>query len=143
MSEAKPTSPGRTSKSLSPQQLQLEVRQYIDVLTEGVLSLAPPSSSVAVRHGPCLLTEKRILDSKPKARGKFSAPPTWSTITTNNWVQSTTSFPVSQQEPLLPTVKRRKLAWLGHASRHDSLSKTILQGTLESGVAVVGRGNFS
>ena len=36
-------------------------------------------------------------------------------------------------EPLLATVKRWKLAWFGHVPRHDSLSKTILQGTLEGG----------
>ena len=29
--------------------------------------------------------------------------------------------------------KRRKLAWFEHVTRHDSLSKTILQGTLEGG----------
>ncbi|GFR70754.1 retrovirus-related Pol polyprotein LINE-1 [Elysia marginata] len=38
---------------------------------------------------------------------------------------------VGPQEPLLATVKRRKLAWFGHVTRHDSLSKTILQGTVE------------
>ena len=37
------------------------------------------------------------------------------------------------QEPLLPTVNRRKLAWFGHVTRHDSLLETILQGTLEDG----------
>lgn len=35
------------------------------------------------------------------------------------------------QEPLLATVKRRKLTWFGHAIRHDSLSNTIIQGTIE------------
>ncbi|GFS10039.1 hypothetical protein ElyMa_006636700, partial [Elysia marginata] len=38
---------------------------------------------------------------------------------------------VGPQEPLLATVKRRKLAWFGHVTRHDSLSKTNLQGTVE------------
>ena len=38
---------------------------------------------------------------------------------------------VGPQEPLLATVKRRKLLWFGHVNRHDSLSKTILQGTVE------------
>jgi hypothetical protein len=28
-------------------------------------------------------------------------------------------------------VKRRKLAWFGHVNRHNSLSKTILQGTVQ------------
>ena len=37
------------------------------------------------------------------------------------------------QEPLLATVKRRKLAWFGHLTRHNCLAKTILQGTLEGG----------
>ena len=36
-----------------------------------------------------------------------------------------------RQEPLLSTVKRRKLSWFGHTVRHDSLCKTVLQGTVE------------
>ena len=35
------------------------------------------------------------------------------------------------QEPLLVTVKRRKLSWFGHHTRHDSLSRTVLHGTVE------------
>ena len=38
-----------------------------------------------------------------------------------------------QKEALPATVKRRKLAWFGHITRHDSLSKTILRATLEGG----------
>ena len=38
-------------------------------------------------------------------------------------------FRVGPQEPLLATVKRRKLAWLGNVTSNDSLSKTIHQGT--------------
>ena len=34
------------------------------------------------------------------------------------------------QEPLLTTVKSRKLQWFEHIRRHDSLTKTILQGTV-------------
>jgi hypothetical protein len=37
-----------------------------------------------------------------------------------------------KQEQLLSVIKRRKLAWYGHVNRHDSLSKTILQGTVNS-----------
>ena len=48
-------------------------------------------------------------------------------------VRSEINFLVSPQEPPLATVKRRKLAWFGHVTRNDSLSKTILQGTLEDG----------
>ena len=35
------------------------------------------------------------------------------------------------QEPLLATAKRRKLAWFGHVTHHDTFCRTILQGTLE------------
>ena len=31
------------------------------------------------------------------------------------------------------SVKRQKFAWFGHVTRHESFSKTILQGTLEGG----------
>ena len=34
------------------------------------------------------------------------------------------------QEPLLTTVKRRKLAWFGHHTRHSSLTKIVMQGTV-------------
>ena len=47
---------------------------------------------------------------------------------------------VGPQEPLFAIVRRRKLAWFGYVTPHDSLSKTILLGTLE-GDAVVGRGH--
>ena len=40
---------------------------------------------------------------------------------------------VGSQELLLAPVQRRKLAWFGHFTRHDSLSKTVLQRTLENG----------
>ena len=34
-------------------------------------------------------------------------------------------------EPLLKTIKRRKLKWFGHVSRYDNLCKTIMQGSVE------------
>ena len=52
---------------------------------------------------------------------------------TNDCVQSKIDFLVSPREPLLATVKRRTLAWLGHVTHRDSFSKTIAQGTLEDG----------
>ena len=52
---------------------------------------------------------------------------------TNDWVRSSTKSLVGPQEPLLAPVKRRKLEWFGHIIRYNSLSKTILQGTLEGG----------
>ncbi|GFS24369.1 endonuclease-reverse transcriptase [Elysia marginata] len=50
---------------------------------------------------------------------------------TNESVRELVVAYVDPQEPLLATVKRRKLAWFGHVTRHDSLSKTILQGAVE------------
>ena len=38
-----------------------------------------------------------------------------------------------KQERLLQVVKRKKLQWYDHITRHDSLTKTILQGTAEGG----------
>ena len=52
---------------------------------------------------------------------------------TSIWVWSKINFLVGPEECLLAIVKRRKLAWFGHVTRHDSLSKTILQDTLEDG----------
>ena len=52
---------------------------------------------------------------------------------TKNWVGSKINFLVGPEELLLATVKRQKFAWFRHVTRHDSLSKTTLQGTLEGG----------
>ena len=48
-----------------------------------------------------------------------------------NEVWDSVALRVGIQEPLLTTVKRRKMAWYGHTVRHNTLSKTILQGTVE------------
>ena len=50
---------------------------------------------------------------------------------TNGCVKRMFNFLLGPQEPLLATVKRWKLTWFGHIMSHDSLSKTILQSTLE------------
>ena len=52
---------------------------------------------------------------------------------TNEFVRRLTYVLVGHQEPLLAVVKRRKLEWFGHVTRHNTLSKTILQGTVEGG----------
>jgi hypothetical protein len=52
---------------------------------------------------------------------------------TNEYVRSKVASLVGPQEPLLATVKRRKLTWYGHVARHDGLCKTIVQGTVEGG----------
>ena len=52
---------------------------------------------------------------------------------TNDWVQSKINFRVGFHEPLLANVECWKLVWYGHVTRHNSLFKTTLQGTLEGG----------
>ena len=68
-------------------------------------------------------------------------------LTTWCGARSTTLWAcVGLLEPLLATVKRWKLRWLGHVTHHDNLSKVILQGTMGvggggGGDAAIGRGN--
>ena len=50
---------------------------------------------------------------------------------TNEFVIGEVTRLAGKQEPLLATVKRRKMIWFGHVNRHNTLSKTILQGTVE------------
>ena len=57
----------------------------------------------------------------------------WRDHKTNDFVISQITSLAGPQEPLLATVKKRKLSWFGHVTRHNSLPKTILQGTLEGG----------
>ena len=57
----------------------------------------------------------------------------WKDRKTNEFVQRGIKVRAGQQENLIMIVKRRKLAWFGHISRHNSLAKTVLQGTLEGG----------
>ena len=45
---------------------------------------------------------------------------------TNDGVRDNISFHVGPHEPLLATIKRWKLAWLGHVTCRDNLSKIIL-----------------
>ena len=53
--------------------------------------------------------------------------------TTNDYVWQKVNILAGRQELLLSTVKRRKLSWFGHARRHDTLPKIILQGTVDGG----------
>ena len=59
---------------------------------------------------------------------------------TNNWVQSRVNSLVSPQEPLLATVKRRKLAWFRHVICYDNLSKLYFRAPWRVGNTLVGRG---
>ena len=66
-----------------------------------------------------------------KAWENFSASLITVEHKTNIWVRSKINFLVSLQGPLLATITRWKLAWLGHTICRKSLTKTILQGTLQ------------
>ncbi|KAI8502174.1 hypothetical protein Bbelb_197620 [Branchiostoma belcheri] len=50
---------------------------------------------------------------------------------TNVYVYQQVYSLVGPQEAVMSTVRRRKLQWFGHLTRHNNLAKTILQGTLE------------
>ena len=75
-------------------------------------------------------TEKRIQAFENKCLRKLLRI-SYRDHVTNESVREMVVAYVGPQEPLLATVKRRKLTWFGHVTRHDSLSKTILQGTVE------------
>ena len=49
---------------------------------------------------------------------------------TNVFVYNTIEEIVGKIEHILTTIKRRKMSYFGHVTRHDSLHKTILQGSL-------------
>ena len=85
--------------------------------------VSPPSSSMAEKHGACLLTLKKGSRlSQPTAWGNFSTSPTWSTRATTGCI----NFLVGPQEPLLATIKKWIFACFGHVTRHDSFPQTIL-----------------
>ena len=52
---------------------------------------------------------------------------------TSSHVRATINFLVGPQESFLIPVKSRKPTWFGQVTRHDNLSKTILQDILEDG----------
>ena len=56
----------------------------------------------------------------------------WKDRKTNEFAQRGIKARARQQENLLGIVKRRKHAWVGHISRHNSLAKTVMQATLEA-----------
>ena len=52
---------------------------------------------------------------------------------TNISVMQAITKAAGPQEPLLATVKCQKLQWFGHTTRHNTLAKEILQGTVKGG----------
>ena len=77
-------------------------------------------------------SEKRIQVFETKCVWKLLLI-SWLEYKTNDWVWVKINFLVGPQEPLLVSVKRCKLAWFRHITRHNSLSKTISLGILEGG----------
>ena len=82
-----------------------------------------------MKHGPCLLTEKKDPDFQNQVTEETSPHLLLGTQDQQLGVEQD-QLSVGPQEPLLAIVKRRKLAWFGHVARRDSLSKTLIQGTL-------------
>ena len=77
-------------------------------------------------------TEKKVQAFENKSLRKLLRI-SWREHKTNEYVRKRMEELVGPQETLLATVKRRKLKWFGHVTRHDSLSKTIMQGTVAGG----------
>ena len=77
-----------------------------------------------------LILRKRIQTFETKCLGKLFRI-SYLEHKTNSWMQSKINFLVGPREPLLAAFQRQKLARFRHVTRHDSLSKNILQGTLE------------
>ena len=95
---------------------------------------------MAVKHGSRLLTLKKTNKQTKNPTQAFKTKCLRKHLRisflehkTNDWMRSKINSLVGPQEPLPATDERRKLAWIGHVTRHDSLSKTILKGTLEGG----------
>ena len=77
-------------------------------------------------------TEKKVQAFENKSLRKLLRI-SWREHKTNEYVRKRVEELVGPQETLLATVKRRKLKWFGHVTRHDGLSKTIMQGTVAGG----------
>ena len=77
-------------------------------------------------------TEKRIHAFEMKCMRKLQRI-SYLERKTNEFVRARVQSFVGPRELLLATVKRCKLQWFGHATRHNPVSKTILQGTVEGG----------
>ena len=52
---------------------------------------------------------------------------------TNEYIKDVMISLIGTYEPILSSIRRRKLIWYGHKIRHDNLSKTILQGMFDQG----------
>ena len=96
--------------------------------------MSPPSSSMAVKHGPCLLAlRKGSRPSKLSDLGNFSASPTWNT---------TQDQRLGVEEDQLPCEVYRNLFWQSGMSHATAVSlKPSGRTPLRVRDAAVGRGN--
>ena len=95
------------------QDLAVQHHQLCEQIQALQASLSAPSSSTAVKHGPCLLTlKKRIQTFKTKCLRNLLR--IYLEHKTNEWVRSKINFLVGPQEPLQATVERRKPAQACH-----------------------------
>ena len=94
--------------------------------------LLPPSSPEAVKQGPCLLTPRKGSSSAKPVPGK----------TYLHFLLGARDRRLGAEHYQLPcgftgtssgSCKETEVARFGHVTRHDSLSETIFQGTLEGG----------
>ena len=102
--------------------------------------LLPQSSFMAVGHGPCLMTDKRIQGFQTKCLRKLLCI-SYLEHKINNWVRSKVNFLVGPQEPLVVVVKRRTLAWLGMSHATTASPKPSFRVPRRLGDVMVGRGN--
>ena len=73
---------------------------------------------------------KKILAFENKSHRKLLCI-TYKKGKTNLFVKNKINILIGTFEPLLQTIRRRRLKWFGHTSRHNSITKTILQGMVE------------
>ena len=74
--------------------------------------------------------EKRISAFENKAHRRLLEI-NYRHMKTNQYVNETIIKLVGKFEPLLTTIKRRKMSYYGHICRHNSLANTIMQGKVE------------
>ena len=103
--------------------------------------LSPPSSSMAVKQGPCLPTlRKESRPLKPSVWGNFSASPTWCTRPmTGCWARST---PLRAHRNLFWKVSRdRNLYGSGMSHTTTTSPKPSFRASWRVDDTMVGRGN--
>ena len=78
------------------------------------------SSTEKVKRGSCMPTLKKRTQAFETRCMRTLLRISFLEHKTNDRVRSKINFLVGPHEPLLATVERRKLAWFGHITRHDS-----------------------